>query len=88
VAIVDAAPPGRACGDDPRVAEFIARFGTKLAGKQGWTDVARFTAAGIPAFNFGPGLPELCHQADEYCPLGNLEPSYRMLAEFLAREGA
>jgi len=81
--IVDRAPSGRACGDDPLVKDFIARFKPELAGKQGWTDVARFTAAGVPAFNFGPGLPELCHQAGEYCPIGNLEPAHRMLAEFL-----
>ena len=47
--------------------------------------MARFTAAGIPAFNFGPGIPELCHQAAEYCPIANLEPAYARLVEFLAR---
>ncbi len=82
--VVDAAPAGKVSMDAPAVKEFVARSGATLAGKQGWTDVARFTAAGIPAFNFGPGLPELCHQAGEYCPVANLEPAYRRLAEFLA----
>ena len=82
--IVDAAPAGKVSMDAPAVQEFVARSGATLAGKQGWTDVARFTAQGIPAFNFGPGLPELCHQAGEYCPVANLEPAYRRLAEFLA----
>ena len=81
--VVDRAAAGSVSLDAPLVQEFVARFETPLAGKQGWTDVARFTAAGIPAMNFGPGLPEQCHQASEYCPLGNLEPACRMLAEFL-----
>ena len=85
--IVDAAAPGKACGDHPEVLAFVRRFGAKVAGKQGWTDVAQFTGAGVPAFNFGPGVPELCHQAGEYCPISNLETATRWLAEFLTREG-
>ncbi len=81
--IVDRAAPGRVCIDHPEVRAFQQRFGAKIAGKQGWTDVARFTEAGIPAFNFGPGIPELCHQAAEYCPVPNLETAYRWLADFL-----
>jgi succinyl-diaminopimelate desuccinylase len=83
VTIVDCAAPGRVCNDRPEVAEFIERFETPIAGKQGWTDVAQFTAAGIPAFNYGPGIPELAHQADEYCPIPNLLTVYANLAEFL-----
>ena len=86
--IVDAAAPGKACGDHPEVQAFVRRFGAKVAGKQGWTDVAQFTAAGVPAFNFGPGIPELCHQAGEYCPIPNLETACRWLAAFLSRDSA
>ena len=81
--VVDRAAPGRVCADPPEVREFVRRFGAKVAGKQGWTDVAQFTAAGVPAFNFGPGVPELAHQAGEYCPVENLECAYRWLSEFL-----
>jgi len=66
------------------VREFVARFDLVVAGKQGWTDVAQFTAAGIPAFNFGPGIPEQAHQAGEYCPIPNLGQAFRRLAEFLS----
>ena len=83
VSIVDRAPPGRVCADHPEVAGFIRRFGAGVAGKQGWTDVAQFTSVGVPAFNFGPGVPELAHQAEEYCPIRNLGVAYEWLAAFL-----
>jgi succinyl-diaminopimelate desuccinylase len=82
--VVDRAAAGRVCHDLPEVREFVERFGAKVAGKQGWTDVAQFTGAGVPAFNFGPGLPEQAHQVGEYCPLENLELAHRWLAAFLA----
>jgi succinyl-diaminopimelate desuccinylase len=85
--VVDRAAAGSLRIDLPEVKEFVKRFGLTVAGKQGWTDVARFTEAGVPAFNFGPGLAEQAHQVDEYCPLANLEPAYRYLADFLT-EGA
>ena len=76
-------PPGRVCTDTPQVQDFVRRFGARVAGKQGWTDVARFTAAGIPAFNFGPGIPELAHQSGEYCPIANLGTAYDWMSRFL-----
>jgi len=82
--VVDRSPPGRVCADDALVCEFVARFDLVVAGKQGWTDVAQFTAAGIPAFNFGPGIPEQAHQAGEYCPIPNLGQAFRRLSEFLS----
>ncbi|HET9327954.1 MAG TPA: succinyl-diaminopimelate desuccinylase [Candidatus Eisenbacteria bacterium] len=81
--VVDRAPPGRVALEAPDVREFVQRFGLEVAGKQGWTDVAQFSAAGIPAFNYGPGIPEQAHQQGEYCPLGNLEPAFRTLATFM-----
>jgi len=85
--VMDRAAPGRVYDDLPEVREFVTRFQAEVAGKQGWTDVAQFTAAGVPAFNYGPGIAEQAHQAGEYCPIDNLERAYRALAEFLAGEG-
>jgi succinyl-diaminopimelate desuccinylase len=82
--VTDQAPAGLVCLDRPEVREFVERFRLETAGKQGWTDVARFSAAGVPAFNFGPGIPDLCHVADEYCPTANLLRAYDDLAGFLA----
>ena len=76
------------CADHAEVKRFARLSGAKLAGKQGWTDVARFTAAGVPAFNYGPGIPDLCHRADEHCPIPNLGVVYENLAKFLTKESA
>jgi succinyl-diaminopimelate desuccinylase len=86
--VVDQAAPGEVCADHAEVKRFVRMSGAKLAGKQGWTDVARFTAAGVPAFNYGPGIPDLCHRADEYCPVTNLVAVYDNLAKFLSKESA
>ncbi|MCE9627835.1 MAG: succinyl-diaminopimelate desuccinylase [Candidatus Eisenbacteria bacterium] len=86
--VVDQAAPGKVCLDDAIVQRFVKQTRARVGGKQGWTDVARFTAAGIPAFNYGPGIPDLCHRADEYCPIPNLGEIHDQLATFLSRESA
>ena len=86
--VVDQAPPGAVCLDHPEVQRFVRMSRAHVAGKQGWTDVARFTAAGIPAFNYGPGIPDLCHRADEYCRIPNLGVVHDQLAAFLTQESA
>jgi succinyl-diaminopimelate desuccinylase len=75
-----AAPPNLL---SPLVAEFVGTLDLAVRPKLGWTDVARFANAGIPALNFGPGDPELAHTADERVLRGDVEGCYRVLAHFL-----
>lgn len=84
VEIVDSAPAARPGLDQPLVQRVVAAFGGRVEAKLGWTDVARFSALGIPALNFGPGDPNLAHRADESVDLTLIEQSERALLEFLA----
>ena len=58
----DGARPGL---DLPEAEAFVLATGTEPFPKYGWTDVARFSALGIPAVNFGPGDPNKAHADDE-----------------------
>lgn len=82
--IVDVAPPGVVRSDHPLIEDLLGRFGLERRGKQAWTDVAQFTERGVAAVNFGPGVPEQAHQADEFVPLDNLARSYAVLHAFVS----
>lgn len=66
VTVVDAAPGALPGLDRPAAADFVAAVGTAPQPKFGWTDVARFSALGVPALNFGPGDPSVAHMQDEH----------------------
>jgi succinyl-diaminopimelate desuccinylase len=71
--IVDLAPGARPGLGHPAAAAFVSAVGAEPRPKFGWTDVARFTALGIPAVNFGPGDPSLAHAQNEHVPLAQLQ---------------
>ncbi|HEX7350789.1 succinyl-diaminopimelate desuccinylase [Brachybacterium sp.] len=72
--------------DKEAARSFLAALGegVSVAAKQGWTDVARFSALGTPAVNFGPGDPLLAHADDEHVPLADLEMALAGVRRFLA----
>ncbi|CAN5385369.1 succinyl-diaminopimelate desuccinylase [soil metagenome] len=73
VTITDLADGARPGLDDPLAQAFVASVGSEARPKYGWTDVARFSALGIPAVNYGPGDPALAHAYDERVPIEQIE---------------
>ena len=72
ITITDVADGARPGLDRAAAKAFVAAVGAQPEPKYGWTDVARFSALGIPALNFGPGDPMLAHRADEHVPVSQL----------------
>ena len=83
VTIVDSAPAARPGLDAPLAQAFAAAVGGEPVAKLGWTDVARFSALGIPALNFGPGDPNLAHTRDEYVEVARIGAAEQALVRFL-----
>ena len=54
--------------------------------KFGWTDVARFSALGVPAVNFGPGDPMLAHKQEEFVPVEHVLRCESVLRTWLGAE--
>src|SRR3954468_23740817 len=83
VEIVDAADGARPGLDRPAAAAFVTAIGATPSAKYGWTDVARFTALGVPAVNFGPGDPSVAHADDEHVPVAQLHACERAFLTWL-----
>lgn len=83
VEITDAADGARPGLDAPIAQQFVASVGAEPHPKYGWTDVARFSALGIPAVNYGPGDPHLAHHDSERVPLAQIDAVERGLRAWL-----
>jgi succinyl-diaminopimelate desuccinylase len=73
VEVVDSAAGARPGLDAPLAQEFVAAVGAEPRPKYGWTDVARFSAMGVPAVNYGPGDPHLALHVEERVPIDQIE---------------
>jgi succinyl-diaminopimelate desuccinylase len=82
--VVDTAPGALPGLDRPAAKEFADAVGGEVNPKFGWTDVARFSALGIPAVNFGPGDPMLAHKQEEYVPVEQVHRCESVLRTWLA----
>jgi succinyl-diaminopimelate desuccinylase len=83
VELLDLAEGARPGLDAAFAQEFVASVGGVAKPKYGWTDVARFSAMGVPAVNYGPGDPMLAHHDDERVPLAQIEAVERGLRTWL-----
>ena len=81
--VVDLAEGARPGLDAPLAQEFLAAVGGTAMPKYGWTDVARFSALGIPAVNYGPGDPLLAHADDERVDTAEITECERGLRAWL-----
>ena len=87
VLVTDSAPGALPGLDRPAAKGFIEAVGGTVNPKFGWTDVARFSALGVPAVNFGPGDPMLAHKQEEFVPLEQIRHCERVLAGWLGKKG-
>jgi len=83
VAVTDLADGARPGLHLPAATAFVEALGVPVRAKEGWTDVARFSALSIPAVNFGPGDPNWAHHDQEHCPVGQLVDSEAALMRWL-----
>ncbi|MEU6231779.1 succinyl-diaminopimelate desuccinylase [Kitasatospora sp. NPDC047058] len=83
VTVTDSAPGALPGLDRPAAQAFLAATGGVARAKFGWTDVARFSALGVPAVNYGPGDPNLAHKRDEHCSLAAIAETEARLRAWL-----
>ncbi|HET7385402.1 MAG TPA: succinyl-diaminopimelate desuccinylase [Nocardioidaceae bacterium] len=84
-AVADSAPGALPGLSVPAAARFVEAVGGAVNPKFGWTDVARFAAAGVPAVNFGPGDSLLAHKQEEFVPIEQLHSVEEAMRRWLTR---
>ncbi len=83
VTVTDSAPGARPGLQHPAAKAFAAAIGGTPRAKFGWTDVAQFSAMGVPAVNYGPGDPHVAHTAGEWVSVAQLIECEQNLAAWL-----
>ncbi|MCB2222642.1 MAG: succinyl-diaminopimelate desuccinylase [Actinobacteria bacterium] len=83
VEIVDRAQPAPIPQGNPHLDRLVAVSGARRNGKQAWTDVARLSARGIAAVNYGPGETAQAHTEGESVDAVSLGVAFEALRRFL-----
>jgi succinyl-diaminopimelate desuccinylase len=83
VTVTDSAPGARPGLQHPAAKAFAAAIGGTPRAKFGWTDVAQFSAMGVPAVNYGPCDPLVAHTAGEWVSVAQLIECEQNLAAWL-----
>lgn len=81
--LTDLSPAAAPATEHPLVQALVQRRGLEVRAKLGWTDVARFSAAGVPAANFGAGDASIAHTKDEFVERAELDAVYASLKDLL-----
>ena len=68
----------------PAARHFVEAVGETPRAKYGWTDVARFSALGIPAVNYGPGDPNLAHTREEHVDVRQITRAADLLRAYVS----
>ena len=82
VEIIDRAPAAPIPEDNPHL-DRLKGLVDVVAAKTAWTDVARLTARGLAAVNYGPGEVALAHRADESVAVAAMEGCFAVMRGFL-----
>ncbi len=81
--VTDSSSGARPGLDHPAAQDFLCAVGGEPRPKYGWTDVARFSALGVPAVNFSAGNPLLAHSDDEHVAASQIRDCYAALRRWL-----
>ncbi len=84
VTVTDRSPAAQPGLDRPAAQAFVAAVGGSVNPKFGWTDVARFSALGVPAVNYGPGDPEVAHSQGEHVPVDQIRQCLERMTAWLS----
>jgi len=87
VAFTDLAPSGAVCLDNPSAQRLVQLTGRAAEAKQAWTDIARLSAWGVDAVNYGPGETAQAHQRGESASVSALQQSFEVLHQLLTGGG-
>ena len=79
----DLSPAALPNASHPLVKKLVAAGVRGVEPKQAWTDVARFSALGIAAVNFGPGENAQAHQKNESTSIATVRQGYSIVRRWL-----